>query len=65
MFGYVGDGEGEMMDDEKFLLALREYIEAAEVERDGEWGSARSLQQLIDDKAMPDLYTEVLRRLAA
>lgn len=53
------------MDDEKFLLALREYIEAAEVERDGEWGSARSLQQLIDDKAMPDLYTEVLRRLAA
>jgi len=51
------------MDDKEFLLALREYIEQAEVKIEGEWGVCRSLEELISVGEMPQLYTEVLRRL--
>lgn len=51
------------MDDKEFLLALREYIEQAEAEREGEWGIGRTLDRLIAEGKMPPLYAEVLRRL--
>ena len=53
------------MKDKEFLLTLREYIETIEVQVDGEWGSCRSLDELINENHMPDIYAEVLRRIAA
>jgi hypothetical protein len=45
------------------LLALlseaKEYIERVEVRMDGEWGSCRSVPELIRDNEMPELYTKV------
>jgi hypothetical protein len=51
------------MDDLKFLTEIKTYIEQMEKEVDGEWGAYRSVEQLIEDKAMPELYYEVLNRL--
>lgn len=53
------------MNDDKFLKAVREYIEQVEVKIDGEWGMCRELDQLIAEGDMPALYAEVLRRLGA
>jgi len=53
------------MDDKTFLEQIKLYIENAEETIDGEWGSARSLAQLIREEEMPELYHEVLRRLDA
>jgi hypothetical protein len=51
------------MDDDEFLLRLREYIEQVEVMIEGEWGVDRTLEELIAEHKMPRLYAEVLRRL--
>lgn len=51
------------MDDLEFLLALKDYIELAEstsLRRDGD---TRSLQTLIEQDDMPDVYREILQRL--
>ncbi len=53
------------MDDKEFLQAVREYIEQAEVQIEGEWGTCRNLDELIAEASMPELYAEVLRRLGA
>jgi hypothetical protein len=52
------------MDDQAFLLALKEYIEEVEVQIEGEWGVGRHLEGLIEEQDMPDIYAEVLRRIA-
>jgi len=51
------------MEDKQFLQEVREYIEAAELRFEGEWGIGRRLPQLIEEGLMPDLYKEVLRRI--
>jgi len=50
------------VDDLTFLEELRTYIERCELERDQEWGTGKSLEQLIYEGDMPPLYHEVLRR---
>jgi hypothetical protein len=52
------------MDDQAFLLALKEYIEEVEVWLDCEFGKGRQVEGLIEAKDMPDIYAEVLRRIA-
>ena len=56
-------GARQGMDDKKFLLALREYIEDVEVLIENDRGECRSLEELIAEGEMPPLYSEVLRRL--
>ena len=58
-------GAWQGMDDKIFLLTLREYIEQVEAQIEGEWGIGRSLEELIASGEMPQLYSEVLRRLGA
>jgi hypothetical protein len=53
------------MGDKEFFTAVRRYIEDAERKIDAEWGSCRSLEELILAGEMPDLYAEVLRRIGA
>ena len=53
------------MEDRQFLQQLREYIEMAQVQLEAEFGSGRSLQELIRSGDMPLVYGEVLRRLYA
>ncbi len=53
------------MTDAEFLAEVRKYIEEMEERVDGEWGLARELHELIADGKMPELYTEVLRRIEA
>jgi hypothetical protein len=55
----------EQPTDKGFLLKLKDYIEEAEVSFDFERGDVRGPEELIEDGAMPDLYFEVLRRIAA
>jgi hypothetical protein len=55
----------EQLTDKGFLLKLKDYIEEVEVSFDFERGDVRGLKELIEDGAMPDLYFEVLRRIAA
>jgi hypothetical protein len=53
------------MNDEEFLLALRQYIEEVEETIDGEWGMCRTFERMISEGAMPELYAEVLRRIGS
>lgn len=53
------------MEDKEFLLKLREYIEQVEMNIEGECGGGRSLGELIEHGEVPEIYSEVLRRLAA
>jgi hypothetical protein len=53
------------MNDKEFLCALREYIEATQVDLEGEFGIGRSLKELISSGSMPDVYLEVIRRMSA
>ena len=52
------------MIEKDFLLRLREYIENMEERVECEWGDSRNLEEMIAANAMPDIYAEVLRRLA-
>ena len=49
-----------MKDELQFLKEVKEYIEGTEVDNDGEWGSGRTLEELIEQKEMPELYQKVL-----
>lgn len=42
------------------LNEIIEYIEDAEVKIEGEWGTSRSLEELIRDNEMPDLYNHLI-----
>lgn len=53
------------MNDTEFLTALRDHIELTQVQLEAEFGCKRSLEELIADRDMPEVYAEVLRRLAA
>ena len=52
------------MNDNDFLLALREYIEQVAVQIDDEWGMLRTLDELVAEDAMPPIYAEVIRRIS-
>ncbi len=43
------------------LLAGKKYIEEREVQIDGEWGRERSLQQMIAEGYMPEIYNLINR----
>ena len=45
------------------LLEIKTYIEEQEVQNDGEWGWNRSLEKLISDGIMPELYTKICELL--
>ena len=51
------------MEDEEFLQTLKEYVECMEVKIDSEWGTGKSVTELVDDMEMPDIYHEIVRRL--
>ena len=53
----------ENMSDSDFLLSVKDYIESMEVRIESEWGSGRTLSELIEQRCMPDLYKEVLHRV--
>jgi hypothetical protein len=55
----------ENMDDNSFLLELRQYIETKEVAAEAEYGFGRSLDRLIAEGEMPPIYAEVLKRLGS
>ena len=46
--------------EQELLLEIKKYIEDTEVTIDGEWGSCRNLNGLLEDKAMPPLYNKIL-----
>ena len=55
-----------MKTDLEFLTAIRSYVENVEQLMEGEWGTCRSISQLIKDGEMPQpLYSEIIRRIAA
>jgi hypothetical protein len=43
----------------ELLQKMVEYVEDKEVIIDGEWGSCRDLEELIQDEEMPELYFEL------
>ena len=43
------------------LTDMKFYIERSEVRIDSEWGCNREIEDLIKDKAMPDVYNEVIK----
>ena len=49
---------GDEMNKE-LLLEMKEYIEKWEVEREEEWGSGKSLQEIIAANEMPELYNKI------
>lgn len=51
------------MDDIEFLEALKEYIETMEVQAAMDHGNGESLERLIDEGAMPDVYDELLVKI--
>jgi hypothetical protein len=51
------------MTEQELLEAVRKYIEWAEVKIDGEWGSTYSLEKLIAMNEMPEIYSEILKRI--
>ena len=56
------------MTDLEFLTAIKSYMEemeAMEERVDGEWGACRTADELIRAGIMPQLYTEVVRRIEA
>lgn len=53
-----------MKTEREFLEALRSYIEGVEERIDGEWGTGKSAETLIRLGEMPEVYNEVISRLA-
>lgn len=45
----------------KLLKEIIKYIEEVEVQIDGEWGSCRSLKELVKDEDMPNLYNKLVK----
>ena len=53
------------MTDLEFLTAIKFYMEEMEECVDGEWGACRTADELIRSGKMPQLYSEVVRRIDA
>jgi len=51
------------VDDIEFLEAMKEYIETMEVQAAMDHGNGESLERLIDEGSMPDVYDEVLVKI--
>lgn len=51
------------MDDIEFLEAMKEYIEIMEVQAAMDHGNGESLERLIDEGSMPDVYDELLVKI--
>ena len=51
------------MTDLEFLTAIKSYMEEMEECVDGEWGASRTADKLIRSGQMPQLYSEVVRRI--
>jgi len=49
--------------DIEFLEAMKEYIETMEVQAAMDHGNGESLERLIDEGSMPDVYDEVLVKI--
>ena len=47
------------------LREVKEYIEGTEERIDGEWGTCRSAQTLIEARDMPDVYWKVVTAIEA
>ena len=45
------------------LLDMKTYIEEMEETVEGEWGSGRSLDYLLANKKMPELYYKILEEI--
>ena len=43
------------MTDKEFLQALRRYVEEIEVSNDAEYGSVRTLEEIVGADEMPDI----------
>jgi hypothetical protein len=54
----------EPTDIKKLLEDVKGYIENAERIEDGEWGSSRSVEQIISDGDMPELYNQVIQAIS-
>ena len=46
------------------LVEIRDYVEEVEVKIDGEWGSGRTVEQLIAAGYMPDFYPKICKMIA-
>lgn len=51
------------MDDIEFLEAMKTYIETMEVQAAMDHGNGESLERLIDEGSMPEVYEELLVKL--
>jgi hypothetical protein len=47
--------------DKELLIQIKEYIEKWEHEKDNEWGDCRSLEKIIQDGDMPELYNRICK----
>ena len=52
------------MNDLDFLDSIKQYIEDTEKTIDGEWGSCREFEELYKANLVPDIYDEVLAKIA-
>lgn len=52
------------MNDKQFLEAIKNYIEEMEERCQQEWGEYLNLPEMIERGLMPEIYTEVLRRIS-
>lgn len=53
------------MNNKQFLQAVIDEIEVSQEQIDSEWGDCRSAAQLAEQKLMPKVYYEVVKRLKA
>jgi hypothetical protein len=53
------------MKDKQFLQAVIDEIEEAQEQIDSEWGSCRTAAKLAEQKLMPKVYYEAVKRLKA
>lgn len=48
----------------ELLLRIKEYIEEAQENIDSEWGSCRSVEDIINDGEMPDIYNDLIKAIS-
>ena len=47
----------------ELLIEMKEYIEDMEETVEGEWGSGRSIDYLLANKKMPELYYKIIKEI--
>ncbi len=47
----------------KLLMEMKQYIEDMEETVEGEWGSGRSIDYLLANKKMPELYYKIIKEI--